>query len=103
MVVFVWMYEKSFTLNKMFFMKKLFYMKMVEGGTIIEHLNEFNKITSQLTSVGINFNDEIRALLTLSFLLKSWDGLVMALCNSSSLGTLKFNDVVSIILSEKIY
>lgn len=78
-------------------------MKMVESGVIVEHLNDNNTITIRLTSIGINFDDEARALLILSSLPKSWDSLVMALNNSSESGTLKFNDVVSVILSEEIH
>ena len=43
-------------------MKRLFNMKMAEGGSIAYHLNEFNTITSQLSFVDINFDEEIRAL-----------------------------------------
>ena len=44
---------------------------MTEGGFVADHLNEFNTITSQLSSVGINFDEEIRALLILCSLPKS--------------------------------
>ncbi len=58
-------------------------------------------VTSQLSYVGLNFNDEVRALLMLCSLPESLNGLVMAVSNSvSSSSTLKFDDVVSIILSE---
>ena len=40
------LYEKPSASNKVFLMKHLFNMKMVEGGSIINHLNEFNTITS---------------------------------------------------------
>ena len=49
-------------------MKCLFNMKMSEGGFVADHLNEFNTVTSQLSSVKVNFFDEIRALLILSSL-----------------------------------
>ena len=39
------LYEKPSTSNKVFLMKCLFNMKMVEGGSIIDHLNEFNTVT----------------------------------------------------------
>lgn len=77
-------------------------MKMIEGRTVTEHLNEFNTVTSQLTSVDINFNDEVRALLILSSLPESWDNIIMAVNNSLGSGTLKFDDVVSIILNKKV-
>jgi len=40
-------------------------MKMLEGGSVVDHLNEFNMVTSKLSSVGVNFDDEVRALLFL--------------------------------------
>ena len=52
-------------------MKCLFNMKMVEGLSITDHLNDFNTITSQLYSVGVNFDEEIRALLILCSLPES--------------------------------
>ena len=39
-------YENPFASNKVFLMKHLFNMKMEEGGFVIDHLNEFNTITS---------------------------------------------------------
>jgi hypothetical protein len=59
------LYEKSSTSNKVFLMKRLFNMKMSEGGSIADHLNEFNTATNQLSSVKVDFDDEVRALLIL--------------------------------------
>ena len=97
------LYEKPLASNKVFLMKRLFNMKMVEGGSVTDHINEFNTVTSQLTSVNVNFDDEVRALLILCSLPESWNGLVMAVSNSVSRSiTLKFDDVVSGILSEEM-
>ena len=46
-------------------MKCLFNMKMSKGGSFVDHLNEFNTLTSQLSSVKVNFDDEVGALLIL--------------------------------------
>jgi len=54
------LYEKPLVSNKVFLMKHLFNMKMLEGGSVVDHLNEFNTVTSQLSFVGVNFNDEVR-------------------------------------------
>ena len=97
------LYEKPSASNKVFLMKRLFNMNMSEGGSVANHLNDFNTVTSQLSSVGVNFDDEVRALLFLCSLPESWNGLVMAISNSvSGSSTLKFDDVVGAILSEEM-
>jgi len=97
------LYEKPSASNKVFLMKRLFNMKMSEGGSVEDHLNDFNIVTSQLCSIGVNFDDEVRALLFLCSLRESWNGLVMAISNSvSRSSTLKFDDVVGAILSEEM-
>ena len=78
-------------------------MKMSKGGSIVDLLNYFNIVTSQLSSVGVKFDDEVRAPLFLFSLLESWNGLVMAISNSiSGSSTLNFDDVVGAILSEEM-
>jgi len=84
-------------------MKKLFNLKIADSGSVVGHLNEFNTLTSQLESVEINFEDKIRALVLLSSLPEAWDGLVMAVSNSCGTVTLKFDDVVGVLLSEEAH
>ena len=55
------MYEKPSANNKV-------HLKMAEGTPVTQHLNEFNTITNQLSSVEIDFDDEIRALILLASL-----------------------------------
>ena len=57
------LYEKLSASNKVFLMKRLFNMKMSEGGSVADHLNEFNTVTNQLSFVKVDFDDEDRALL----------------------------------------
>ena len=47
------MYEKLSANNKVHLMKKLFNLKMAENAPVAQHLNEFNTITNQLSSVEI--------------------------------------------------
>ena len=37
------LYEKPLASNKAFLMKHLFNMKMSEGGSVVDHSNEFNR------------------------------------------------------------
>ena len=55
-------YEKPSASNKVFLMKHLFNIKMLKGGSIANHLNEFNIVTSKLSSIGVTFDDEVRVL-----------------------------------------
>ena len=97
------LYEKSLMSNKVFLMKHLFNMKVSEGGSIDDHLNDFNMVTNQLSSIGVNFDDEVRDLLILCSFPERWDGLVMVVSNSiSGSSTLKFDDVIGVILSEEM-
>ena len=97
------LYEKLSASNKVFLMKGLFNMKISEGGSVADHLNDFNTITSQLSSIGVNFYDEVRGMLFLCSVPESWNGLFMSISNfvfGSS--TLKFDDVVGAIISEEM-
>ena len=59
------LYEKPSALNKVFMKRSL---KMANGGSIGAHLNEFNTLISQLWSIGVTMDDEIRSLIMLSSL-----------------------------------
>jgi hypothetical protein len=76
---------------------------MSEGGSISGHLNEFNMVTNQLSSVIVDFDDEFRALLILFSLPESWNDLVMVVINYvSGSNTLKFDHVVDVILRKEM-
>ena len=53
------MYKKLSTNNKVYLMKNLFNLKMAENASVAQYLNEFTTITNQLSSVEIDFDDEI--------------------------------------------
>ena len=83
-------------------MKKLFNLKMVEGTPAAQHLNEFNNITNQLSSMEIVFDDEIRALIVLASLPNSCEAMRMAVNNSVGKSKLKYDDIQDLILSEEV-
>ncbi|MCO5552403.1 hypothetical protein L7F22_005914 [Adiantum nelumboides] len=77
-------------------------LSIKEGSSVISHLNEFNALYSQLTSKGLNFNDEMKAIFLLCSLLASWDTFNTAIINSTHGGKLAFGDVTSALLTEEI-
>lgn len=39
-------------------MQRLFNLRMTRGASVAQYLNEFNAVTTQLTSISINFDHE---------------------------------------------
>ncbi|KAG2372300.1 Retrovirus-related Pol polyprotein from transposon TNT 1-94 Protease [Vigna angularis] len=96
------MYEKPSAANKVHLMRRLFNLRMTEGASTTQHINELNTITIQLSSVGINFDEEVRALILLSSLPESWNATVTTVSSSSGSNKLKFDDVRDLVLSEEV-
>ena len=84
-------YEKLLANNKVHLMK-LFNLKKAQGTPVAQHLNEFNTITNQLSSMEIDFEDEICLLIILAFFLNSWEAMRMAVSNSVGKNKLNYND-----------
>ena len=74
---------------------------MVDGDTVIEHLNVFITLVSQLISIDIRMEEEYKCIAFISSLLDSWEDLVVAI-GSSTKTTLKFEDVVASLLSKEM-
>ena len=53
-------------------MKKLFNLKKAEVTPVAQHLNVVITITNQLSTEGIEFDDEVRALILLACLPNNW-------------------------------
>ena len=83
-------------------MKKLFNLKMAENASVAQHLNKFNTITNQLSSVEIDFDNEIHALIVLASLPNNWEAMRMVVSNSTGNEKLKYNDIRDLILAEEI-
>ena len=84
-------------------MKKLFNLKMLEGGLVVEHINNFNTIVNQLFLVGIKFDDEICALIMLASLPNSWESMIETITNSIGNAKLQFIDIRNTILAEEVH
>ena len=89
-------------MNKVYLMRRLFNLQMSENGSFSDHINEFNMIVSQLNSVDINFEDEIKALILMSSLPESRDIVVAAISRSRGSEKMKFDEICDVVLSESI-
>ena len=95
-------YEKPAASNKVHLIRRLFNLWMAKGALVVQHLNELNIVTTQLSLVGIEFDEEVQALLLLSSLPKSWNVIVTTMSSLTGSNKLKFDDVRDLLLSEEI-
>ena len=66
-----------------------------------EHTSEFQSLVNQLTSVNLQFDDEMQVLLLLSSLLESWETLIVSLINSVPNGKLTMSMVKDALFNEE--
>ena len=89
-------------MNKVYLIQRLFNLQMSKDGSVADHINEFNMIVSQLSSVEINFEGETKALILMSSLLESKDVIVAAIRSFRGSEKLKFDEIRDIVLIESI-
>jgi hypothetical protein len=56
-----------------FFMEKLFSLRMGDGDSVVEHLNAFNTIVTQLILVGVKMDEEDHCMTLLCSFPISWE------------------------------
>jgi len=61
--------------NKLFLKKQLYSLRMKEGTPVLQHLNEFNRILSDLLALEVKLEEEGKTLLLMSSLPPSYDHL----------------------------
>ena len=96
------MYEKPSASNKVHLMRYLFNLQMMEDASVAQHLNELNTIITQLSLVGIEFDEKVQTLILLSSLPESWNATVTTVSSSLGSNKLKFNDVRDLDLDKEI-
>lgn len=73
------LYQSKSLVNKLFLRKKLYNLRMKDGDSMIEHLNAFNIVVSQLLYVDIKILDEDKCISLFFSLPDSWDSLVVVI------------------------
>ena len=91
------LYMRKNLTNKLYLKKQLYSLHMKEGSDLLEHLNTFNMLNTQLSSFGVNYEDEDKALLLLASLPTSFDYLVTTLMYGKE--TIVLEEVTSALLS----
>ncbi|KAL6198793.1 hypothetical protein ACLB2K_028582 [Fragaria x ananassa] len=94
------LFVKKTATKKVFLIKELVNIKYSDGVRVIEHLNNFQSIINQLTTMGMMIDDELQALLLLRSLLDNWETFVITVCNSTPDGKLTMDNVKSNLLNE---
>ena len=56
------LYQYKYLVNKLFLRKKLYHLRMEDGDSVIDHLNVFNTLVSQLVFVDIKMEEEDKCI-----------------------------------------
>jgi hypothetical protein len=94
------MYQSKSLVNKIFVRNKLYNLRMRDRDSVAEHMNTFNSMVSQLVSIEMKISDEDTCIGLMCSLPDSWDSLAVAIGSNTT--TLKFDEVVSYLLSEEM-
>lgn len=74
---------------------------MKKGTKINDHMNVFNTLICQLSSVNLKIDKEEKSFMLLCFLLESWDHLVTSISFSTT-SSLHYGFVVGTLLYEEV-
>ena len=91
--------KKSLT-NRLYIKKRMFTLKMLEGSSIDDHLDKFNKVCDTLETIDAALSDEDKVLLLISFLPKSYEHFVDALMYGRQ--TLTLDEVKSALSTKEL-
>jgi hypothetical protein len=93
------LYMMKSLMRRIYLKRQLYSLWMKEGKKFANHLNTFNTLIVQLTSMEVKFEDEDKAITLLYSLPKSWDNLVTSISFSST-NVLDYDSIVGALLAE---
>ena len=83
----------------MYLIRRLYNLRMKESDSVQAHLNDYESLSSQISSQGTAIEDELRAMILRSNLPSSWETFVTTVCNASTTA-IKYSEVTSTIVTE---
>jgi len=86
--------------NKLYLKKQLYGLHMKEEIAVLEYLNFFNKVISELLAVDVKINEEDNALMLLNSLSKLYDYIVTIMLYDKE--TIILEEIMSTLLSNDI-
>lgn len=92
-------YKAKSLVNKIFLRNNLYTLRMKDGESIVEHINSFNMVVTQLHLVGVKM-DEHWCMNLLYSLSNSWDHLFIAIGSTTT--NFKKDEVVASLLSKEM-
>jgi hypothetical protein len=78
------LYITKSLMNMIFLKRQLYSLRVKEGTKIVDHLNTFNTLLVQLTSMGVKFESEDKAISLLCYFSESWDHFVTSISFNST-------------------
>jgi hypothetical protein len=91
--------SKSAT-NKLYLKQKFYGLKMQEGSDLVEHVNAFNQLVTDLARLDVKIDDEDKALLLLVSLPPSYEHLVITLTHGKT--TINNEEVTAALLGHEL-
>ena len=76
-------------------------LKYKDGNSVAEHLNNFQGLLNELSTMKLELDDEVQTVLLLSSLPDSWETLVVSLSNSAPNGVITVNMVKDNMFNEE--
>ena len=83
--------------TKVYLKQKLYKLSMQEGSDLVEHMNAFNQIVTDLARLSVKVDDEDRAILLLCSLPPSYEHLITTLTYGKE--TVELEDITAALLS----
>lgn len=82
-------------------MREMVNLKYKEESPVADRMNKFQSVMNQFGTMLITLDDEIQALLLLSYLPDLWDPLVVTVSNETTDGKATMGQVISSLFNEE--